>query len=75
MDYPATGANADKPVPTTQQLNRGHTSVSYLVSKKDRNREPMQTLDFLVGLLVKDQHAYFFFVHTHTSSSTPWSFR
>ena len=36
--------------------------------KKAENKNPLQTLGFLVGLLAKDQPADFFFVDTCTSS-------
>ena len=49
-DYHATGPNTNTSVPIARQLNRGRGSVSYPVSEKGRNQEPLQTMDFLVGL-------------------------
>ncbi len=50
MDYPAIGPDADTPVLNNRQLNRRHRRVSYPVSRKVPNQEPLQILGFLVGL-------------------------
>ena len=46
MDYPAAGTNSSTDLLMTLGLNRGHASVSDPVSKKGRNREPLQKLSF-----------------------------
>ena len=71
MDYPSTGPDANTSVPTAQQLNRRHRRVSYPVSKKGGNQEPLQILGFLVGLYRKDQPTSFTYSNRHASSMTP----